>query len=69
MAARDRFTSEVVCPQCGQEGVLHLSEEDHGYTRGHHREVDRIEGEFQASMIDGVKVSLVCKKCGAKFDD
>lgn len=67
MAARDRFASKVVCPHCGQEGVLHLSEDDHPYIRNSHREVDEIEGEFKASVSDGVKVSVECTKCGEKF--
>ena len=67
MAARDRFTSKVICPQCGQEGVLYLSEDDHPYIRNPHREVDDIEGEFQATVSRGVEISVVCTKCGEKF--
>lgn len=67
MSARDRFTSKVVCPKCGQEGALHLSEDDHPYMRNPHREVDEIEGKFKASVSNGVKVSVECIECGEKF--
>jgi hypothetical protein len=67
MAARDRFTSGIECPKCGQKGVLHISEDDHPYMRNPHRAVDKIEGEFKASVTGGVDVSITCTKCNANF--
>jgi hypothetical protein len=67
MAARDRYTSKVVCPKCGQEGVLHISEDDHPYMRNPHRAVDEIEGEFKAAVTKGVQIAVICTMCSAKF--
>lgn len=67
MAARDRFTSGIECPNCGQKGVLHMSEDDHPYMRNPHREVDKIEGEFTTSVSKGVDVAVTCTKCNANF--
>ena len=67
MAARDRFTSKVICPKCGQEGVLHISEDDHPYMRSPNREIDGIDGEFRASVREGIEVSVVCVKCESSF--
>jgi len=68
MSARDRYTSKVTCPSCGQAGILHVSEDDHPYMRNPHRAVDEIEGDFEASVEKGVSLKVRCKKCGANFD-
>jgi Zn ribbon nucleic-acid-binding protein len=68
MAARDRFTSEIICPFCNQKGVLHLSEEDHPYMRSPDRTVDKIIGNFHTSVSNGVQVSITCKECNTKFE-
>lgn len=31
MSSRDNFSAKLVCPECGREGVAHMSEND-GYT-------------------------------------
>lgn len=44
MAKRDRFKAELRCPECGREGVAHLSEEDgYNYMRGN-----------KATSVDGL---------------
>jgi len=67
MAARDRYKYDVQCPNCKQQGVFHVSEDDHPYMRNPHRTVDQIEGEFTASVKGGVDVTATCKKCGTSF--
>lgn len=68
MAARDRFEVAIACPECKQEGRLHLSEDDHPYIRAPHREVDGVDGAFNAEATDGHKVKLTCTLCNTKFD-
>lgn len=67
MAARDRYSYSVQCPNCKQQGVFHVSEDDHPYMTNPYREIDRIEGEFDASVEGGVTVKAVCRKCGTSF--
>lgn len=68
MAARDRYTYEVVCPQCGQKGRFHVSEDDHPYMRNPHRKVDDVEGQFSASVNRGVHVQATCLQCRHAFE-
>ena len=63
MAGSDRDSYNVNCPQCGQIGVLHVSEDDHPYMRNPHRNVDRIDGNFSATVQQGVEVIAFCKAC------
>ncbi len=67
MAARDRYSYEVKCPNCGQEGTFHVSEDDYPFMRGPDRTVDHIVGDFTATVSNGVTVNAVCKKCGTAF--
>jgi phage FluMu protein Com len=67
MAARDRYSYEVKCPQCGQIGVFHVSEDDHPYMRNPHRAVDKIDGDFTASVNDGIEIRAVCSQCNSAF--
>jgi hypothetical protein len=67
MAARDRYTSNIECLNCGQKGRLYMSEDDHPYMRNPHREVDKVEGEFIATVSEGVDVKVICSKCNTEF--
>lgn len=67
MAARDRFKVKIECPNCNQEGIFHMSEDDHPYMRNPHREVDKIDGEFTASVSKGVHVKITCLRCDSSF--
>lgn len=67
MAARDRYSYDVTCPKCGQSGVFHVSEDDHPYMRNLHRTVDKIDGDFSASVKGGAEVTAVCKMCNTSF--
>lgn len=63
MAARDRYTSEVTCPECGNKGILHISENDYSFMRNLRRAVDRVEGEFTAEVDRDNRIHVTCK-CG-----
>ena len=65
MAARDRYTSELSCPNCGNKGVLHISEDDYPFMKNLHRSVDSVEGDFVADVDRDNKVHVTCK-CGHK---
>ena len=67
MAARDCYSYDVLCPHCGQKGVFHVSEDDHPYMRNPHRTVDKIEGNFSASVEGGVDVKATCQDCKGSF--
>ncbi len=67
MAARDRYSYEILCPSCKQTGRLHVSEEDHPYITNPDRTVDKIDGEFSAEVKDGIEVLITCTNCGTNF--
>ena len=67
MAARDRYSYEVICPSCNQIGKLHVSEDDHPYMTSPDRTVDKIEGEFSANVKDGIEITNQCLKCKTIF--
>ena len=67
MAARDRYTSQINCQNCGQQGILHISEDDHSYMRDTNRKIDEIEGNFHASLKDNFAIQVTCKNCNATF--
>lgn len=67
MAARDRYSYDIKCPKCGQNGVFHVSEDDHPYMKNPHRTVDKIVGNFSASVQGGVDVNATCKDCNTEF--
>jgi hypothetical protein len=67
MAARDRYTFPITCPECKQHGVLHLSEDDYPFMRDPHIEVDKVEGDFQAEGRSEGRVKITCKKCNNTF--
>lgn len=68
MAARDRYSYNVKCPQCGQLGVFHVSEDDHPYMKNPHKSVDEIDGDFSASVDRGIEVTATCKQCNTTFE-
>lgn len=67
MAARDRYTREIECPNCHEKGTLHISEDDHPYMKKPHRDVDQVVGQFSAKMHDELKIAVQCKACGNEF--
>lgn len=67
MAARDRYSVDIICPNCGEIGALHISEADHPYIRSPDREVDGVTGNFNARTLNEVKIEITCKTCGTIF--
>jgi ribosomal protein S27E len=64
MAARDRYTRKIKCPKCAAEGVLHISEDDYPFMKKLHRDIDKVEGNFNASMQGEFEIEISCKSCG-----
>ena len=67
MAARDRYTTDIECPNCHEKGTLHISEDDYPFMKKLHRDVDRVEGRFSAGMHDEFKIAVKCRACGNEF--
>ena len=67
MEARDRYTSRIKCPKCTEEGVLHISENDYPFMKKLRRDVDKVEGNFIATMHGEFEIKITCKTCGEGF--
>lgn len=66
MAARDRWTRDLKCPDCGVAGTAEISEEDHPWVRGDiGRTVDLCPPGF--AVIEGkthsTQTQIVCATC------
>jgi endogenous inhibitor of DNA gyrase (YacG/DUF329 family) len=64
MASKDRYEWEIKCPQCNASGVLHISENDYPFMRKLGRNIDSVEGNFTAEMIDDSNIKVTCGDCG-----
>jgi hypothetical protein len=66
MAARDRFTIDLTCPQCGRAGSAHVSEDDYPFMASPRFSVDHLPPGFQvarrAPTMQGTVI--VCEDCG-----
>lgn len=62
MSARDRFEYKLSCEPCGTHGLVKLSEEDHPFARDMRRSVDGVEGEFEVTSDEPLRVR--CLRCG-----
>lgn len=67
MAARDRYQTDVKCPNCGENGTLYISEDDHPYMKKLHRQIDKVEGKFEAVMTNDSDADITCNVCGHHF--
>jgi hypothetical protein len=68
MTARDRFTANLKCPQCGREGKARLSEEDGwSYLHGNRKtSVDALPDGFKEidqPSAKGTSVDIFCATC------
>lgn len=63
MATPDKYTVEVRCPQCMQEGVLYISEGDYSFARHRNIEIVDIDGKFLAYIGDKNQFITTCKLC------
>jgi hypothetical protein len=64
MAARDRWTSNLICPTCGREGTAQISEADHPWVRDLDRTIDSWSLGFL--VIPGktnLTQQIVCEEC------
>jgi len=69
MAARDRYKIDVICPKCGEKGVLHVSENDYPFMRRLDKAIDSVEGNFSANMLSESDIQLTCGNCGENFNE
>lgn len=67
MATRDKYTRNIKCPKCCEEGEMHISEDDYAFMKNPHMSIDRIDGKFSASLEGEYHVVVVCKVCGERF--
>jgi ribosomal protein S27E len=67
MASRDRYQWTIKCPKCENSGVLHISENDYPFMRRLDRNIDSVEGNFTAKMIDDSDAKVTCANCGEVF--
>lgn len=67
MAARDRYTVDIECPNCHEKGRLHISENDYPFMSNLNRNVDQIEGNYTAEMHNEAKIAIKCITCGNEF--
>ena len=52
MAARDRYKINIKCEQCNLEGEAFLSELDYPFMSSRDLEVDKIDDNFHAEVVD-----------------
>lgn len=65
MATRDRQSREVGCPKCHTKGTVRYSDNDYPFMKRLDREIDSVEGEFSARVLDrSGKLEITCKRCG-----
>jgi len=67
MAARDRQSINIKCPKCEAKGVVHYSDNDYPFMRRNDREIDNVEGDFDAALTSEERFAMTCKKCGHRF--
>ena len=67
MSTREQFSYFITCIRCGNEGELHISEDDYPFMRNPNRAVEEVEGEFTAEVIDGQTVQVTCQLCNTTF--
>jgi predicted RNA-binding Zn-ribbon protein involved in translation (DUF1610 family) len=66
MTARDRFTHDLTCPQCGKAGVAEVSQADGwSFMRDDNTTVDEMPEGFQDIRQQGDKRPIYeCIDCG-----
>lgn len=68
MAARDRYSVDLNCPDCGETGRADCSEDDYPFMRSLDFSVDHIQGGFAVTKLGETPMAtdISCKKCGLK---
>lgn len=68
MAARDRYTFDVICPVCGHAGEANVSEDDHPYLRDPGFRVDRLPEGFAVVKATNWRAETQVRcQCGHLF--
>ena len=67
MNTRRQYTRDVICTECGQIGLLHISENDSPFMKKLHRAVENREGKFSATMHGDADIVVKCRSCGHVF--
>jgi ssDNA-binding Zn-finger/Zn-ribbon topoisomerase 1 len=65
--AKERYNVSIKCPNCGQSGILKVSENDYPFMRRLDRDVRCTEGEFDAAMVNDQDAKIMCKQCEQEF--
>ncbi len=71
MASRDRFSSELKCPECGKTGTVSLSQAD-GYAYIHDKStsIDHLPEGFRFVRVSGIfDLEFYCISCNVKVPD
>ncbi len=69
VAARDRYSRKLECPQCGNTGFAEVSEADDKRASLRDFRIDELPKTFQTEFAstDPRKYMLRCSPCGHKF--
>ena len=68
MSTREHLSYFITCLRCGNEGELHVSEDDYPFIRNSNRAVEEVDGEFTAEVIAGENVLVTCLHCNLAFN-
>ena len=64
MAAREKWTAEYVCPECGMRAVIDVSEDDHPYQAGFNRDATVRVGRATVRIENKTEdVMVTCENC------
>ena len=69
MAARDRFDIALKCPNCGNEGVARVSEDDYPFMRSPDFRIDSLPSGFieTKSAERRQDTEVMCFTCKTRF--
>jgi hypothetical protein len=68
MAARDRFSKKLTCPQCGNTGFAEASEDDHPSRKNPAFRVDQLpKGFFEQKSSNFQETYIIRCECNRKF--
>ncbi|NLS04918.1 hypothetical protein HGP14_16360 [Rhizobium sp. P32RR-XVIII] len=68
MAARDRYSKKLTCPQCGNTGIADVSEDDHPSCKHPAFSIDDMPaGFFEEKNSNFPETYIVRCECSRKF--
>jgi hypothetical protein len=68
MAARDRFSKKIICPQCGNSGFAEASEDEHPSRKHPGFAIDLMPKGFFEQRSSRYQESYIIRcQCGRKF--